>query len=384
MGSFAPLCIFARMEVDGGWLLPIGGQSQRKTSIKFAHLQQSCVTIVTKQSYHVFLYFPVSLISFAFKHPPSAGKLITKDGGVIKIDDVILSIAAGCLAKSTEIALNIDNQDMVFKSLFDLDLVDAPPRVVECLPDGLQFAKPADLTFRFEKPVSDSELFVLHGSNYNCDDQDTVWELMIDDTIDKSTKGFVKIKISGFCIYSLILTKCTDLPRILCHLNRSFTCCAYAFYRRLPLMDTIDISVVITSEFVDERAEDKIKQLKDHCDAGYTKAAGKGMLKRVRTKRFLEISLDFPGLESTPFQCKIDEAELDKHGYVVDHFNGIAVKKPAIGKVKIMEVHRSSENKELWTLNVCETNKTVPVIKDVAGKLQFKYYKRCIELRSLQ
>ena len=293
-------------------------------------------------------------------------KLITEDGGVIKIDDVILSIAAGCLAKSTEITLILDDQNVVFKSLLDLGLVDAAPKVVECLPDGLKFVKPADLTFRFEKFISDSERFVLHGSTSNCDDQDTVWELMIDDIKEKSAlQGLVKIKINGFCIYSLILAKRGWLARILCHLNHSFTCCAYAFYRRLPSMDTIDISVVIMSDFVDERAVDEIRQLKNHYDEHYIKAE-KGMDKRVHTKCFLEISLDFPGLESTPFKFKIDQAELDKDGYVVDHFNGIAVHKPAKGKVRITELHESSEKEVLWTLNVCERE----VIKEEpSGKL---------------
>ena len=63
------------------------------------------------------------------KHPRSTRKLITEDGGVIKIDDVILSIGAGCLAKSTEITLILDDQNMVFKSLLDLGLIDAAPRV---------------------------------------------------------------------------------------------------------------------------------------------------------------------------------------------------------------------------------------------------------------
>ena len=316
----------------------------------------------------MFVYFPFSLISVVSNHPRSTSKLITEDGGVIKVGDVILSIAAACLVKSTEITLIIDDQNMVFKSLLELGLVDAAPRVVECLPDGLKFFKPADLTFRYEKPISDSELFVLHGSTSDCDDQDIVWELMIDDIKDKKAlQGLMKIKINGFCIYSLILAKRGWLARILCHLNHSFTCCAYAFYRRLS-MDTIDISVVIMSDFVDERAIDEIRQLKNHYDEGYIKAE-KGMDKCVNTECFLEISLDFPGLESTPFKFKIDQAELDKDGYVVDHFNGIVVNRPAKGKLRITELHESSENKELWTLNVREREEEASYEEEVSGIL---------------
>ena len=98
---------------------------------------------------------------------------------------MILNIGAGCLLESTEITLIQDDQNMAFKSLLELGLLDAPPQVVECLPDGLKFAKPADLTVRMETPVPDSELFVLHGSSSNGDHQDTVWELMTDDIEDK-------------------------------------------------------------------------------------------------------------------------------------------------------------------------------------------------------
>ena len=293
---------------------------------------------------------------------------MTTKGGVIKIDDVILKIGARCLAKDTEITLIQDDQNDAFKSLLHLGLLDATLRVVELLPDGLKFVKPADLTIRFQRTLSNSELFILHGS-YNHEYQSTVWDLVGNDIKDNRAEGFVNIKINGFCFYSLIAAKRGKLARILSHLNHSFTCCAYAFYRRLPSLDTIDISVVMLSEFVDERKLEDIKQLKDHFDERYVKAE-KGMLKRVHTKRHLEISLDFLGVESTPFSFKVDQAELDKDGFVIDHFNGIAVNSPASGKVKISEVHRSAENKLLWPLNIREEEQEIKK-EETYGKLKF-------------
>jgi hypothetical protein len=312
-------------------------------------------------------YISFSLILDVLQCPDWIKKSIAEDGGMIKIDEIELQIGAGCLVKSTEIALIPEDQNVAFKSLLDVGLIHGASRIVHCFPDGLKFVRPVELEFKFEKPVpSLDNLFVLYGS-YNRDNQHIVWELMNDDITDKSTKGFVKIKINGFSCYSWISADRGKLARILCHLNNSFTCRAYAFYRRLPSSNTIDISVVILSKFVDERAEDDIKQLKDHFAAGYI-VAEKGMLKRVHTKRLLEISLDFPGLESTPFSFKIDQPELDEDGFVVDHFNGIAVNRPAKGKVRIGDT--TEEHTTLWTLNVLENEEVIENEDlEVEGKL---------------
>ncbi len=230
------------------------------------------------------------------------------------------------------------------------------PRVVEFLPDGLKFLKPADATIRYETTVSNSELCVLHGS-YSRDYQRTVWELVTNDIEENNAEGIVNMKINSFCFFCYIVAKRGKLAQILSHLNHSFTCRAYALYRRLPSMDTIDISVVLLSEFVDEKEED-IKQLKDHFEEGYLKGE-KGMLKRVHTDRRFEMSLDFPGVEKTLFVFKVDQAELDSVGFVIDRFKGIPVKSPANGIVKICEVHRSGESELLWKLSIHEMKEEI-------------------------
>ena len=245
-----------------------------------------------------------------------------------------------------------DDQNLAFKSLFNLGLVDASPQVVEFLPDGLNFLKPADLTIRFETTVSDSELCILHGS-YNRDYQRTVWQLATNDIEGNSTEGVVNMKINGFCFFSYIFAKRGKLARILSHLNHSFTCRAYVFYRRQSLMDTIDVSVVILSEFDDEDKREGIQKLMERFEAGYVKG-DKGMLKRVNTDLSLEMSLDFAGVETTPFLFKIDQYQLDTDGFVISHFKGGPVKCPASGMVMIKEKHRV-ENELLWRLNVHET-----------------------------
>ncbi|CAB4014829.1 Hypothetical predicted protein, partial [Paramuricea clavata] len=286
------------------------------------------------------------------KRPGLVKKIITTGGGEIKIEDITLSVGAGCLDKDIEITLIKDDQNFAFKSLHDLGLVDAAPRVVEFLPDGLKFSKPADLTIRFENPISDSELFILHGS-YNRDYQRTVWELVTNDIEDNKAEGVVNMKINGFCFYSYVVARRWKIARILSHLNNSFSCRAYALYRRLPSLDTIDISVVFVSKFVDDDREEDIKQLRDHFKDGYV-VGDKGKLKRVHTDRRLEMSLQFPEVPSTPISFKVDKAELDDDGFVVDLFKRVAVNRPASGMVKISEVHRSVENKLLWLLDVRE------------------------------
>ena len=76
----------------------------------------------------------------------------------------VISIDPGCLAEDTEIPLIVDDHELAFKTLPDRSIVPAPPRVVELLPDGLKFWRPADLTINFENLSADSELFILHGS----------------------------------------------------------------------------------------------------------------------------------------------------------------------------------------------------------------------------
>ena len=76
-------------------------------------------------------------------------KLITVNGGVISIDDITLNIDPGCLLQDTEMTLIKDDHNLAFKSLVDLRLVDTIPRVIELLPDGIKFSKPAILTFKF-------------------------------------------------------------------------------------------------------------------------------------------------------------------------------------------------------------------------------------------
>jgi hypothetical protein len=124
-------------------------------------------------------------------------------------------------------------------------------------------------------------------------------------------------------------------------------------------MDTIDISAVLVSEFVDEDHGEDITQIKDHVEAGYVKEV-KGFLKPVQTDCSLEMCLCFPGLESTPFSFKIDQSQLDSAvGFVVDHFGQNAIKYPAIGTVMIDQVEGQTENNSLWVLNIREDRKKI-------------------------
>ena len=279
-------------------------------------------------------------------------KITAVNGDVISIDDITLSIGPGCLLQDTEITMIKDDHNFTFKSLVDLGLVDTIPRVVEFFPDGLKFLKPAFLTFTFKTIPPDSELFILHGS-YNREYQRTVWEVVTNDIEERTGEGVANMKIHGFCFYSYIMAKRGKLARILSHLNQSFSCSAYLFYRRKPPIATIDISVVLVSDFVDEEKKGNFKQLLDHLKAGYIQGE-KGMSKRVRTDRSLEMSLDFAEFECTPFSLKVDLPELDSVGFVTDHFKGSAIRKPACGILKISEVGRNAENITLWKLNVCE------------------------------
>jgi hypothetical protein len=310
----------------------------------------------------------VYLIPAPSMRPDLVKEIITTDGGVIAIEDIILEIGPGCLAKDTEITLRNSDKDIAIKSMIDLRLVDTAPRVVEFLPDDLKFLKPADLTITFQNTVSNTELFILHGS-YNPIYQRAVWELVTNGIEESNVKGVVNTKINGFCFYMFILATRGMLARILSHLNHSFTCRAYALYRRLPKVNAIDISVVILSEFVDDDKGEDIKQLKDHLDLGYVKGE-KGLLKRIHTDRRLEMSLHFTGVESIPFSFIVDQPQLDSVGFVIDHFQEIAVKSPASGKVKISEVHRREENESLWRMNIREMEEQIKV--EVAeGNLKF-------------
>ena len=252
-----------------------------------------------------------------------------------------------------------DDQNSAFETL--LGQLDNVPRVIQFLPDSLKFLKPANLAIRFDtKTASDSEHFILHGF-YNHTYKRTVWELVTNGIEEDNVEGVINIKINGFSFYSYILARRGKLARILRHLNQSFTCRAYSFYRRLPGMDTIDISVVLLSEFVDEDQGEDIKQLKDHLEAGYVKAE-KGLLKPVCTDRYLEMRLDFPEIEfeCASFPFKVDQSELDSVGFAVDHFKRIAIKSPACGAVKISLMEKMAK-KLLWMLNVCEKEEEVKV-----------------------
>jgi hypothetical protein len=300
--------------------------------------------------------------------PGPVKKIITADGGVIAIGGIILKLGPGCLAKDTEITLRNSDKGIAIKSLLDSGLVDVAPRVVEFLPDGLKFLKPADLTITFQNTVSNTKLFVLHGS-YSPIYKKTVWELGTNDIKELNAKGVCNTKINSFCFYMFILATRGMLARILSHLNHSFTCRAYTLYRRPPTMDTIDISVVLLSEFVDDDKGEDIKQLKDHLDLGYVKGE-KGLLKRVHTDRRLEMSLHFPGVESIPFSFIVDQPQLDSVGFVIDHFQEIAVKSPASGKVKISDVQRRDENESLWRMSICEMEEQIRV-EEAEGNLKF-------------
>ena len=270
----------------------------------------------------------------------------------MEIDGITLTFGPGCLAQDTEITLMKDDRNLAFKSLLELGLINAIiPRVIECLPDGLKFLKPAWLTVRFETKIPDEELFILHGS-YNREFQKIIWKRIPNDVDEKNWDRVVNVTINEFCFYSFILAQRGVIARILSHLNQSFTCHAYSFYRRSGTSDMIDISVVLISEYVDDNNEENIKQLKDHYDEGYNKGE-RGMLKRVDTDRRFEMFLDFPGVESTPISFKVDQPQLDSVGFVIDDFKRIFVKHPADGSVKVHEV-TPTENRLLWNLSVRE------------------------------
>ena len=129
-------------------------------------------------------------------------------------------------------------------------------------------------------------------------------------------------------------------------------------------MDTIDIAVVILSEFVDERKEECIKQLKDHLEQGFV-AGAKGMMKRTRTDHHFQICLDFPTVENARLDFKIDELELDKDGFLIDLFKRISIKCPASGTVKISEIDGSAGNQLLWSWDVREKKHEIKGEDDV-------------------
>ena len=273
-------------------------------------------------------------------------RLITVDGGVIRKDGVTLTIGPGCLAEETEITLVTDDQNMDFKSLLVLGLIDTPAYVFELLPDGLKFLKPAHLTIRFEaRTTLDSELCILHRSH-----EDTVWELVANGIEKNSAKGIARMKINSFSVYTYFIAKRGKFARFLSHLKNSFSCRAYVFYRRQQTMNPLEISVVLISEYVED---DQAQQLKDHDNEGYTQG-GKGFVKTVHTNRQLEIRLDFPGIERSPYPFKVDLRQLDSGGFVVDDFEAVAINGPANGAVEVHEVQRNGGKNRLWRLNVCE------------------------------
>ena len=259
----------------------------------------------------------------------------------------------------------------------DIGLIDTVPKVVKFLPSGLTFLKPADVAIRFERKatIPDSEHFILHGS-YNHTYKKTVWELVTSGIEKNNEEGVINIKITHFSFYTYILTRHREIERFMAHLTGNFTCRAYSFYHRMPSEDTIDISIVLVSKFVFEKKEEPIKQsndknkaenefvnekkdkdiqqLHDHIEGDYVKGQ-KGPLKPVDTNRPLELILDFPRINRTPFSFKVDLIQLDSVGFVLDHFKGIIIKKPARGTV---EIRYKECNEPLWKLNICEEDLT--------------------------
>ncbi|CAB4039715.1 Hypothetical predicted protein, partial [Paramuricea clavata] len=241
--------------------------------------------------------------------PVVGKKIITVKRNAILTADILLNISSSCLAKDTENTLKNDDQNFAFKSssLLNLRTVKATSPIVEFSTDVLNFSKPAIPTIRFEKTVSDSELFILDGS-YTWSYQRTVKEVSTNFTGSKNSRRVVSPKINSFYLHSQILSWHGKLPRLLSHFDRSFTVRADTFNRRLPSKGTENLSC----EFVHEKKEEIIKQLKVHFEPCYV-GGKKGMLTRVHTDR-----------------CP----------------------KVASGIRKIREVHRNAENKFLWRLDV--------------------------------
>ena len=297
-----------------------------------------------------------------FKH-----KIITADKeDCVTLDDFTLVIGAGCLAEDTEIKLINDHQNNDFTSLISA----VKPRVVRFFPTGLQFLKPANLIIslpskRFHHPRF--EFFILHGT-YHSEYQETTWELVTNGIEESDDKRTVVVKVNSFSFYSYISTTRSKLAQILSHLNHSFTCRAYAFYRRVSSLNTIDVSVVLVSEFVDEKAGEDVKQLTDHLALGYV-LGEKGFLKPVRTNCFINMTLDFSGIDNIPVKFKVGESELDSIGFVADHFKRVEINHPASGEVKISEIQRNPDNETLWRLNVIENVEPDIKVESLQGNL---------------
>ena len=301
-------------------------------------------------NYSLFLDYGFSLIL-----AEQITKTFTVDGGAIETDDITLMADEGCLAENTDIIMErADHQCDVSKSLLGLGLVHAAPRVVKFSPDGLEFSKPVDLTIKLEKTATDSERFILHGF-YNPIHQRIIWELVTNGVEENDAKGVIHAKIISFCLYMFILSTGGILAQIISHLNHSFTCLAYSFFRRSQSKDTIDIAVVLVSEFFDENKQNNIKHL---LAEGFVKGE-KGVLKRVNTDHPLEMCLHFSGIERSPYQFQVDQSLLDSVGFAIDRFKKIAVTAPANGEVKISEKNRGDENESLWILNIIENNEEI-------------------------
>jgi hypothetical protein len=296
-------------------------------------------------------------------------KIITVKRSVILTADIVLNISPGCLAKNTRITLKNDDQNFAFKSssLLNLSTVKATSPIVEFSPDVLDFSKPwplAIFTIKFEKTVSDSELFILGGS-YKCDYQKTVKEVSTNYTKNNNPRGVVSSKSNGFCLYSQILSWRGKLTRLLSNFDRPCTVRAHTFNRRLPSKGTVYISC----EFVHEEREEMIEHLKVLFQPGYVDGE-KGMLTRVHTDCCPKICVDFAVVERTPFSFKVNKSELDSVGFVVEFFMGISIRSPASGIRKIREVHRNTENTFLWSLDLLQMEEAINV-EEACGNLKF-------------
>lgn len=258
------------------------------------------------------------------------------------------------MALKTEI--NIKRlQTSSFNSLHDLRLIDAAPQIYEFTPNRLKFLKPATLTISFKNAISANGPFILHGS-HNKRYQKTVWELVE----ARNAEKLANVKIYGFSFYTYIMARCGLLARILSHINNSFMCCAYVLYRKSASMEeSIDISVVIVSEFVYEekkKKKEELEQLNCHIRQGYVKG-GEGMsLKPVDTERSLEMCLVFTEGKSTSDPFTIGLRQLDTVGFVVHH-KVVAIENPVSGLVEIYETNSDvDENSLLWKLYLRRQN----------------------------
>ena len=238
-----------------------------------------------------------------------------------------------------------------FHSLVDLKLINSAPRIYEFLPKGLEFLKPALLAIRFNKAKPGWQPVILHGF-YN-DRCKIVWELMTIDVKAKKTGMFANSKIKGFSFlsYFMVSDGPSSIPHFLNHYNEVFICYAYVYHGRRP-DSSVDISVVILSQFVDAR--EKEKHLNRHLSDGYVQGA-EGDPREVKIDLEHAMRLDFPGVERPPHSFNIRVLELDSVGFLVRD-EDIDIGNIASGSVKIYESGAAA--RPLWDLKVDKQNQS--------------------------